>query len=248
LVVLSRTPEATNGEVATRAPRPANRLLALLPAAEYRRLSANLQPVSLPVKQVLYKARGTIDYVYFPTRGVVSAMAIMADGSAIELATIGREGMAGLAAFVGRRSSPYEAMVQVGGEGLRMRADAFRREVGQDGPLRRLLVLYHEAFSTQVSYAVACNGFHTVQKRCCRWLLMTHDRAGADELPLTHEFLAIMLGVRRPSVTEVLRPLQERGLIRNRRAKPLIADRAGLKAESCECHRIVQDEFARLFG
>jgi CRP-like cAMP-binding protein len=227
---------------------PTNRLLALLPPAEYRRLSARLQPVALPLKQVLYKARGTIDHVYFPTRGVVSAMAIMGDGSAIEVATIGSEGMVGLAAFVGGESSPYEVMVQVEGEGLRMRADAFRREVGQDGPLRKLLIHYHEAFSTQVSYAVACNGLHTVQKRCCRWLLMTHDRVGADELPLTHEFLGIMLGVRRASVTDVLRPLQERGLIRCRRGKIVVMDRAGLEAESCECYLVVQDEFARLFS
>jgi CRP-like cAMP-binding protein len=129
-----------------------------------------------------------------------------------------------------------------------MRADPLRKEAGPDGPLRRLLINYHEAFSTQVSYAVSCNGLHTVQRRCCPWLLMTQDRVGADVLPLTHEFLAIMLGARRASVTEVLRPLQEHGLIRNRRGTIVVVDCSGLEAASCECYQIVRDEFSRLFG
>src|SRR5436190_18095001 len=131
--------------------------------------------------------------------------------------------------------------------GLRMSADALRDECARDGPLRRLLVLYNTAFSTQVSYSVACNGLHKVEKRCCRWLLMTHDRVDSDVLPLTHEFLAIMLGVQRSSLTEVLQPLSDKGLIRNSRGKIKVIDRAGLEAASCECYRSVKDEFARLF-
>src|SRR5438552_1761748 len=172
-----------------------NRLLARLPQREYQRLSVHLDAVALNFKQVLYKAYSAIDYVYFPSGGVVSAMTIMEDGNAIEVATIGNEGMVGLTAGFGGGTSPNEAMVQVQGHGLRMRADVLRKEVKQDGPLQRLLALYHTAFQTQVSYAVACNGLHKIEKRCCRWLLMTQDRVGDDVLPLTHEFLSMMLGV-----------------------------------------------------
>ncbi len=228
--------------------QPDNRLLARLPKAEYQRTSPKLQTVALPLKQVLYKARSPIDYVYFPSRGVVSAMTIMEDGRAIEVATIGREGMVGLIVFNGGDSSPNEIMVQVEGEGLRMRADVFQAESRRDGPLRRLLILYNTAYAMQVSYAVACNGLHVVQKRCCRWLLMTHDRVGADVLPLTHEFLGIMLGVRRTSVTEVLQPLQEQGLIRSERGIITVLDRNGLEDAACECYRSVKEEFTRLLG
>jgi CRP-like cAMP-binding protein len=227
-----------------------NRLLSHLPDAEQRRLAPLLQPVPLKRKQVLHQRRAAIGHVYFPTTGVVSAMAVMGDGAAIEVATIGREGWAGLNAFVGgsAATSPYEVMVQVEGRGLRMPTDALARESRDDGPLRRLLVLYHSAFTTQVSYAVACNGLHTVQARCCRWLLMTHDRVGADALPLTHEFLGIMLGVRRASVTEVLKPLQEEGVVRVSRGLIEVLDRPALEKLACECYRAVVGEYERLLG
>ncbi len=228
--------------------QPANRLLALLPQAEYQRLTPHLQTVTLALRQVLYKARSPINYVYFPSRGIVSAMTIMENGAAIEVATIGNEGMSGLSAFIGGKTSPNEVMVQVPGEGIRMSADVLKEEAKRDGPLRRLLIQYNTAFSTQVSYSVACNGLHKIEKRCCRWLLMCQDRVGSNMLPLTHEFLAIMLGVQRSSVTEVLHPLQERGLILNGRGKIQIVDRPGLEATSCECYRVVKEEFARLFG
>jgi CRP-like cAMP-binding protein len=200
------------------------------------------------MKQVLYKAFSPIDYVYFPQRGVVSNLMVMEDGSAIEVATVGNEGVLGLTVIIGAETSPNEVMVQVEGDGLRMSADAFKAEAARDGPLRRLVGLYHGVFQTQVSYSVACNGLHTIQKRCCRWLLMTQDRVGADVLPLTHEFLGIMLGVRRSSVTEVLLALQQNGLIRNERGKVVVLDRPGLEATSCECYRRVKEEFARLLG
>lgn len=229
-------------------PQSGNRLLALLPPAEYQRLVPHLQAISLDPKQILYSARSPIDYVYFPTSGIVSAMTIMEDGAAIEVATIGNEGLVGLTAFIGGETSPHEVMVQVPGEGIRMPADVLKNEARHEGPLRRLLVLYNTAFSTQVSYAVACNGLHKVEKRCCRWLLMTADRVGSNVLPLTHEFLSVMLGVQRSSLTEVLHPLQERGLIHNGRGKIEIVDRSGLEATACECYRVVKEEFARLFG
>jgi CRP-like cAMP-binding protein len=225
-----------------------NRLLARLPQAEHHRLSQYLEPVSLKHSQTIYKVRAPFKHVYFPASGIVSAMTIMKDGSAIEVATIGNEGMTGLTAFAGGETSPYEVMVQVPGEGWRMTTDDFHRETGKESALRRLLVLYNTAFAMQVSYSVACNGLHKIEKRCCRWLLMTQDRVGSNTLQLTHEFLSIMLGVRRASVTEVLRPLQEQKLVSNSRGKIEILNRAGLEERACECYQAVNNEFDRLFG
>ena len=139
-------------------------------------------------------------------------------------------------------------IVQIAGDALRMEAGALEQEAGKDSPLRRLLLLYHTAFLTQVSYSVACNGLHPIEQRCCRWILMTHDRMESDEVPLTHEFLSIMLGVRRASITEVLRPLHELGLVGNSRGTIKILDRSGLEQRACECYRKVKDEFDRLLN
>src|SRR5277367_142389 len=229
----SKTPAAPQG----------NRLLARLPPAEYQRLRPRLQVVPLALKHVLYEARWSIDYAYFPNRGVVSALTVMEDGRAIEVATIGDEGMVGLPLLVGARTTANRVIVQVPGEALRMAKDVLREEVSRDSPLRRLLVLYHTAFLAQVSLAVACNGLHSVHQRCCRWLLMTQDRAHSDVFPMTHEFLAEMLGVRRSTVSEVLEPFQEEDFIRYSRGKVTILDREGLKAGSCECYRRISEEF-----
>src|SRR5215218_8741543 len=215
---------------------PGNRLLAMLPPAEYRRLLPLLKPVSLPVKKVLQKAHEPADYAYFPTRGVASAVTLMEGGAAIEVGTIGSEGVVGPAAYLGLPASPNEVFMQVGGEGLRMDAAALTKETSCDGPLRDVLARYHAFFLFQVSQSVACNGLHAVGPRCCRWLLMTPDRVGGDDLPLTHEFLAMMLGVRRASVTLVLQPLQEAGLIRTGRGAITVADRRGLEVAACECY------------
>lgn len=228
-------------------PQPKNQILARLPVADQKRLLPHLQAVSLPLKQRLYKAGELIDYAYFPIRGMLSAMTIMEDGNAIEVATIGREGCTGLMAALGGGVSPNEMIVQVAGDGLRMRAEVLKAEMDKGGPLCDLLLRYHGAFLVQLSYAIACNGLHPVQQRCCRWLLITHDRVGDGDLPLTHEFLGIMLGVQRSTVTEVLRPLQEKKLIACRRATIAILNRAGLEAIACECYQAVVDEFARAF-
>src|SRR5579864_8943711 len=225
-----------------------NRLLARLPPAEYQRLLPRLQLVPLALKQVLYEVRSAIDYAYFPNRGVVSALTVMEDGRAIEVATIGDEGMVGLPLLVGAKTTANRLIVQVPGDALRMAEDVLREEVSRDSPLRRLLVLYHTAFLAQVSQAVACNGLHSVHQRCCRWLLMTQDRVHSDVFPMTHELLAEMLGVRRSTVSEVLQPLKEQGLIRYSRGKFTVLDREGLKSGSCECYRTISEEFVRLFG
>ena len=230
------------------APRPPNRLLAWLPKADYDWLAPLLESVQLSFKQVIHTTREPISHVYFPNSGIISAMKVMEDGRAIEVATIGNEGMVGLTAFVGDPHSPSEMVVQIAGEGVRLCMKALEREARNDGPLRRALVLYNTAFQVQVSYSVACNGLHTIDKRCCRWLLTTRDRIGSDELPLTHEFLGVMLGVRRSSVTEVLRALQERGLIQTRRGMIQILDRPGMEAMSCECYGAIVREYDRLLG
>jgi CRP-like cAMP-binding protein len=227
---------------------PGNRLLARLPADEYQRLLPRLKLVPLELKHVLYEARSSIDYAYFPNRGVVSALTVMEDGRAIEVATIGDDGMVGLPLLVGAKITANRVIVQVPGDALRMPEAALREEVSRDSALRRLLVLYHTAFLAEVSQAVACNGLHSVHQRCCRWLLMTQDRAHSDVFPITHEFLAEMLGVRRSTVSEVLEPFQEKGLIRYSRGKLTVLDRDGLMAGSCECYRSITDEFVRLFG
>ena len=227
---------------------PGNRLFARLPPEEYERLRPSLQVVPLELKHVLYESRSSIDYAYFPNRGVVSALTVMEDGRAIEVATIGDEGMVGLPLLVGAKTTANRMIVQVPGEAMRMAKDELLDEISRDSLLRRLLVLYHTAFLAQVSQAVACNGLHSVHQRCCRWLLMTQDRAHSDVFPMTHEFLAEMLGVRRSTVSEVLEPFQEEGLIRYRRGKCTVLDREGLKAGSCECYRVIVKEFDRLFG
>jgi len=227
---------------------PRNRLLAQLPKDEFQRLLPKLQSVSLEFKRVLYEPRASLDYAYFPERGVVSQLTVMEDGAGIEVATIGNEGVVGLPILFGMTEISSRLVVQVPASALRMSAHALREETSGDTPLRRVLLRYNGAYLTQVSQSVGCNGLHSVPRRCCRWLLMTHDRVEGDDFPITHEFLAQMLGVRRPSITQVLQPLQEDGLIRYRRGNMTVLDRRGLEAASCECYRIVQDEFDRVLG
>ena len=229
-------------------PALGNRLLARLPAEDYRRLAPHLTPVQLPLNQVLYESRGPIEHAYFPTGAVLSALAVMRDDNAIEVATVGNEGLVGYTAAIGGMTSTNKVIVQIGEGGLRIEAGALREAVAAGGALPGLLNDYHEAFMTQVSQSVACNGLHRLEQRCGRWLLMTRDRVGSDELNLTHEYLAIMLGARRASVTEVLRPLQEAGLVRSLRGRIVILDGAGLEARTCECYRVVRDEYERLLG
>ncbi len=230
------------------APARENRLLALLPPGERRRLGPLLRPVTLDFGQVIYEQLEPIEFAYFPTGAVFSALRVMAGGDAIEVATVGSEGLVGYSAASGRARSPNQVIAQIGGEALRIEAQALRDRASRKGPFRELLGAYEEAYMAQVSQSVACNGLHGLGQRCCRWLLMSRDRVGSDELRLTHEYLGMMLGARRASVTEVLRPLQEAGLVRSWRGVLSILDRAGLEARACECYRVVRDEYARLLG
>ena len=228
---------------------PRNRLLEKLPAAEQRRLMPLLTPVDLPLNQVVYEYRGPVDHAYFPMGAVLSALTMMQDGGAIEVATVGNEGVVGHDTLAGSRASPHRMVVQIGGGGAwRIAAGALQEEAARSAPLRDLLTNYHSAFMAQISQSVACNGLHRLEQRCCRWLLMSRDRVGSDDLRLTHEYLSMMLGTRRASVTETLRPLQEAALVRSHRGLITILDADGLEGRACECYRVVRDEYDRLLG
>jgi CRP-like cAMP-binding protein len=227
---------------------PSNRLLAKLPPRECQRLMPHLRPVELGFKDVLFDPDEPIRHAYFPTAGVVSIVSVMQDGKVIEVGTIGDEGVVGGPVLLGADAAPYQCLVQVPGRALRGPVGVLRREADQDGPIRELLLQYQATFLTQVMQGVACNGLHPVGQRLCRWLLMAHDRVHADELPLTHDFLAQMLGVRRTSVGDVLASLQDQGLVRSGRSKVVVLDRAGLEAASCECYRVIREQYDRLLG
>jgi len=225
-----------------------NRLLARLAPAEYLRLLPLLKSLVLEPDQLLHKPRTPFVYAYFPTRAVTSYLRIMESGAAIEVGTVGNEGMVGASGALRAPESPHQVIVQVSGEGYRIEVKALAAEADRSASFRRLLVTYQAAFHAQVSQSVACNGLHPIGKRCCRWLLMTHDRVGADILPLTHEYLAMMLGVRRASVTDVLGPLRDQGLISYSRGAITVLNRKGLEGAACECYRSVNEEYDRLFA
>jgi CRP-like cAMP-binding protein len=206
-----------------------------------------MQPVSLAAGEILYEAHEAIEFAYFPSGAVLSALAVMQNGNAIEVATIGNEGLVGHYNTGGNRSL-HRVIVQVEGGGLRVDAKTLQDEGAKSGPLRELLAAYQVAFVFQVSQAVACNGLHRLEQRCCRWLLMCRDRVGSNEIRLTHEYLGIMLGARRASVTDALRPLQDAGLVRSSRGRIVILDGAGLEARACECYVVIRDEYDRLLG
>lgn len=233
--------------VATPRP-PENQILGYLPLAEQERLRPLLQPVDLEQYSVIFEAGQEVPYVLFIDRGMISVVSIMENGATIEVGTIGNEGMAGLSVILGVETTRFRHNVQVAGRGRRMSVAALRSELVHDRLLRQLLYRYHAAFVTQLMQGVACNGLHSVEQRCCRWLLTTQDRLGSQELNITHEFLAQMLGVRRASVTEVLRPLQTEGMISARRGQVTILDPKRLAANSCECYSLIRSEYQRLLG
>jgi CRP-like cAMP-binding protein len=226
--------------------RGENRLLAALPRVEYDRLLPSLERVSLSLKDVIHEANGPIARVLFPLGGVVSLVLIMEGGLTVEVATVGNEGMVGTPVFLGADRSPMRAIVQVPGEALGVDVPVFQEEMRRGGPLPALIGRYTQALITQIAHATVCNHLHSVGQRMCRWLLMTHDRVGADEFPLTQEFLAQMLAVRRPTVSAVAGTLQKAGLISYHRGRMTILDRKGLEAASCACYRAVKKELDRL--
>lgn len=225
---------------------PRNRILAALPPEDLERLRPRLEPVGLEVRQVLFEPNRPIEHVYFIESGAISLVSLVADGSAVETATVGNEGMVGLPVFLNAVSMAGQAFVQIPGAAYRLASADLREEVRRGSALAGLLGRYTQALFTLLAQMSACNRKHPVVERCARWLLLTHDRVGANDFPLTHRFLSQMLGVRRATVTEAAGALQKAGLIDYGRGRVAILDRAGLEAASCECYAIVRAEFARL--
>ena len=225
-----------------------NRLLSRLSRAAYDTLMTHCETVQLTVHEVLYRPLEPIPYVHFPSSGVVSIVKILANGDMVEVMTIGYEGLVELPVILGGESAPLQALVQISGSAKRISASTFRSLDPLKSELHGVLGRYALGALNQVSQGVICNSLHSVQQRCARWLLMTHDRVGVDEFGLTHEFLASMLAVRRASVTDVEAELRRAGLISASRGKVRIVDRTGLEAVSCECYRAVQAEYDRLLG
>ena len=225
-----------------------NRLLELLPANDFDRLRPHLHDVSLDYRFELYGAGKPIPFVYFPVTGVASIVNTMMDGSAAEVGTVGNEGMVGLPIILGDTVAPNDVYVQVPGSGLRMPANVFREALEGSATMRTVMLHYVNALFNQIAQSAACNSFHTIEQRCCRWLLMTHDRVHSDQFTLTQEFLGMMLGVRRTSITLAANQLKRQGLIKYSRGHVTVLDRPGLELRSCECYAVSKREFDRLLG
>ncbi len=228
---------------------PENRLLAALPVADRDRLVRRMDEVTLARGDTVYRADRPIAYAYFPRAGILSMVVDMKDGGTVEVGTVGPEGMAGLPLLHGAEASPARVYCQVPPcVCRRLPADAFRSEVGGDGPLRRVVNRFAEFTYTLSAQSTACNRLHPVEGRLARWLLMTHDRVGAADLNLTQQIVSEMLGVRRASVTVAAGALQKAGLIRYRHGRVTVVNREGLEAAACECYRVVRAAFDRLLG
>lgn len=223
-----------------------NHLLAAMPTAEFKRLVADLELVAMPLGEMLCASGGRLADVYFPTTAIVSLQYVMESGASAEVAGVGNEGMLGISLFMGGETTPSQAIVQTGGHGYRLKAGLMLAEFNRAGLVMRLLLRYTQALLTQMSLTAACNRHHSVEQQLCRWLLLTLDRLPSNELTMTQELIAGMLGVRREGVTEAAGRLQQAGLIRYRRGHITVLDRAGLHAHVCECYAVVKQEFDRL--
>lgn len=227
--------------------RTRNRLLAKFAQADYERLRPQLKPINLPERFVLYAARRPVEFVYFLESGVASLVVAMKNGKTVEVGTIGNEGFVGLPVVFGESAAQIGAYMQVPGAGLRIPAAAFRHELERSAALRTMLLHYAGTFFNQVAQSAACTFLHPLEQRCCRWLVSTADRMPSEQFALTQEFLAMMLGVRRSSVSAAMGALQRKGLVRYSRGRVTIVDRKALQAAACECYHATRAEFDRLF-
>jgi CRP-like cAMP-binding protein len=232
----------------TSRPITENLILKTLPPEDYDRISKELEQVDMPHGQTLYHAEQRIEHVYFPTGSLVSIVSQLSDGMAIEVGLTGFEGMVGLPIVLGVDRSVHECMVQIPDGAVRVKADVIRQEFKRGGALQNLLLRYTHALMVTLGQVATCNRAHSVGERLARWLLMSYDRCACDELPLTQEFLAMMLETRRPGVTEAALLLQAEGVINYKRGHITITDRDGLRDAACECYLIVKAEFNRLPG
>jgi CRP-like cAMP-binding protein len=223
-----------------------NRLLAALPAADYERLQPDLELVPLPLGWAVYEAGGQLGYLYFPTTSIVSLLYVMEDGASAEIAVTGNDGLVGIALFMGGESTPSRAVVQSAGYGYRLRASILKREFALGGQLQHLALRYTQALITQMAQTAVCNRHHSVEQQLCRWLLLSLDRLPSNELTMTQELIANMLGVRREGVTEAAGKLQADKLIHYSRGHITVLDRPGMEKRVCECYAVVKKEMDRL--
>jgi CRP-like cAMP-binding protein len=223
-----------------------NHLLADLPQAERQRWWPQLEPVDMPLGQVMYEAGTTLTHVYFPTTAIVSLLYVMENGASAEIAVVGNEGLVGISLFMGGGSTPSRAVVQSAGYGYRLKESAMKEEFNRGGAVLHLLLRYTQALITQMSQTAVCNRHHSLDQQLCRWLLLSLDRLAGNELVMTQELIANMLGVRREGVTEGALKLQHAGLIRYARGHITVLDRKGLEKRSCECYAVVKKEYDRL--
>ena len=223
-----------------------NRLLAALPHAEWHRWLQQLEPVNLPLGKVLYESGGRLTHVYFPTTSIVSLLYVMEDGASAEIAVVGHEGIVGISLFMGGESTTSRAVVQSAGQGFRLKARLMMEEFNRAGPVLHLMLRYTQALITQMAQTAVCNRHHSLDQQLCRWLLLSLDRLPSDELVMTQELIANMLGVRREGVTEAAGQLQQAGLIQYRRGHITVVDRKGLEQRACECYAAVKKEYDRL--
>jgi len=223
-----------------------NHLLDALPAAEGQRWLPLLESVDMPLGSVLYEPGVALSHVYFPTTAIVSLLYVMENGASAEIAVVGNEGVVGISLFMGGESTPSRAVVQSAGTGLRLRAPVMKEEFNRAGPVLHLMLRYTQALITQMAQTAVCNRHHTLDQQLCRWLLLSLDRLQGNELVMTQELIANMLGVRREGVTEGALKLQHAGLIQYARGHITVLDRAGLEKRSCECYAVVKKEYDRL--
>jgi CRP-like cAMP-binding protein len=224
-----------------------NFLLAALPEEVFDRLLPDLKPVTMPLGKVIYESGAQLEYVYFPAPScIVSMLYVMEDGSSAEIAVVGDEGMVGIALFMGGGTTPSRALVQSAGQAFRLPGDALKREFERHTGFQHLLLRYTQALITQMSQTAVCNRHHSVDQQLCRWLLLSLDRLPTNELTMTQELIANMLGVRREGVTEAAGKLQNLGLISYSRGRITVLDRPGLEAQVCECYAVVKKEYDRL--
>src|SRR6478672_1141415 len=223
-----------------------NHLLDALPRSDYDRLAPHLELIPMALGDVLYESGVELRYVYFPTTSIVSLLYVMEDGASAEIAVVGNEGILGISLFMGGDTTPSRAVVQSAGLAYRLRANLLKDEFGRFGPTMHLLLRYTQALITQMAQTAVCNRHHSVDQQLCRWLLLSLDRLRSNDLSMTQELIANMLGVRREGVTEAAGKLQDAGLIRYHRGRIAVLDRPGLEARSCECYQVVKTEFDRL--
>jgi len=223
-----------------------NHLLDALPEADYSRIQDTLEYISMPLGQALYESGGHLKHVYFPTTAIVSLLYVLESGASAEIAVVGNEGILGVSLFMGGETTPSRAVVQSAGYGYRMRSSLLKQEFNRAGPMMQLLLRYTQALITQMAQTAVCNRHHSIEQQLCRWLLLSLDRLSSNDLDMTQELIANMLGVRREGVTEAAGKLQRAGLIEYSRGHIHVLDRPKLEKRVCECYQVVKTEFDRL--